>query len=259
MSISRASSTRLGLLPVVFAAGLMLSSCNSTNHCDTCSSVQVITSPTAAPSAPIAPAATAEEAPVKNGEEALARLIEGNKRFVSYNLQHPNDNATRRSELGKGQHPFATIFSCVDSRVPPELVFDRGLGDLFVTRTAGQVPDRAVLGSIEYGAEHLHIHLLLVMGHKGCGAVKATIDTIEKHGHAEGNIGALIDGITPAVTKAKTAGGDLLAQAIRTNVELTVERMKKEPVLAELIHKGELKIVGGVYNLDTGEVEVTVP
>ncbi|MEI6232583.1 MAG: carbonic anhydrase [Planctomycetota bacterium] len=255
----KATSARLGLGTAMIAAWLSLSSCSTSNHCDTCSSVSVVSTPAVVQTAPVAQAAAVEEAPVKNADEALKRLMEGNKRFVTHKTVEPNDDAGRRAEITKGQAPFATIFSCVDSRVPPEMVFDRGLGDLFVTRTAGQVADRAVLGSIEYGAEHLHIHLIMVMGHTSCGAVKATIETVEQNGHPHGNIGALIESITPAVTKAKAAGGDLFSQAIRTNVELTVERLKKEPVLAELIQKGELKIVGGVYNLATGEVELTAP
>lgn len=265
MNLFHARTIRARAAAALIAAWLSLSSCCSTPHCDTCGTVQsdavaVMAQPVPALQvAPIAQAEPMQEAAVKNGDEALQRLMEGNKRFVAFHLKQPNDNAARRASLSNGQQPFATIFSCVDSRVPPELVFDRGLGDLFVTRTAGQVPDRAVLGSIEYGAEHLHIHLLMIMGHKSCGAVKATIDTLAAHGHAEGNIGALIEGITPAVEKAKTAGGELLDKAIRTNVELGVERMKHVPLLEALVKKGELKIVGGVYNLDTGEVELTVP
>lgn len=243
-------------------AWLSLSSCCSAPQCDSCCAVQ---SAAAAPGTPAvttqaAPAAPKEEAPVKNGEEALQRLMEGNKRFVAFKLHKPNANEERRQELDKGQQPFATIFSCVDSRVPPELVFDRGLGDLFVTRTAGQVADKSVLGSIEYGAEHLHIPLLMILGHTNCGAVKATIETVESNGHVEGNVGALIDGIRPAVVKAKTAGGgDLLDKAVRANVELAVERMKNVPALSNDVKLGHLKIVGAVYNLDSGVVEITVP
>ncbi len=242
------------------AAWLSLSSCCSTPHCDSCSSVQYTSAPSVTtPSVENAPLEPMAEAPVKNGDEALVRLMEGNKRFVAFKLHKPNANEARRQELDKGQQPFATIFSCVDSRVPPELVFDRGLGDLFVTRTAGQVADKAVLGSIEYGAEHLHIPLLMILGHTNCGAVKATIETVASNGHADENIGALIDGIRPAVEKAKTAGGELLDKAVRANVELAVERMKNVPALSEAVKHGHLKIVGAVYNLDTGVVEITVP
>ncbi len=265
MKSSRSITTQFLTAIMISATWLSLSSCCSTPHCDTCSSVShgvvpaSVESATAAQAATVVPSNSIEETKVKNGDEALVRLMEGNKRFVAFNSKHPNANANRLAEVAKSQAPFATIFSCVDSRVPPELVFDRGLGDLFVTRTAGQVPDRAVLGSIEYGAEHLHIPLLMVLGHKYCGAVKATIETVESHGHAHGNIAALVEGITPAVEKARAAGGLMLDNVVKANVALTVERMKHEPALAEMIKKGEVKVVGAVYNLDTGEVEITVP
>jgi carbonic anhydrase len=206
--------------------------------------------------ASISPPTSTPEAPVANADEALQRLLEGNQRYVAQKSTDVNESESRRIELAQGQKPFATIFSCVDSRVPPELVFDRGLGDLFVIRTAGQVIDNAVLGSLEYGVAELRIPLLLVLGHEKCGAVKATIETLESHSTAEAEINWLVEGIRPAVEKVKDQGGDVLDNAVKANVELVVNRLKATPILSEAVAKGELKIMGGRYDLDTGVVEI---
>jgi len=208
----------------------------------------------AAPAAAAAP--TAAEKPVTNADEALKRLMEGNVRFVSDKTIDPNQSTSRRAELAKGQKPFATILSCVDSRVPPEIVFDRGLGDLFVIRTAGQVVDKAVLGSIEFGAEELGIPLIVVMGHEKCGAVKATIEILEKGAKAPGSIDYLVEGITPAVKAVKGKSGDMLDNAVQANVDVSVAALKKSKILAHLIEEGKVKIVGARYDLDSGKVEV---
>ncbi len=306
------------------------------------------------------------EMPVETPEEAITRLLEGNARFVRGKSTTINESADRRVKLAERQRPFATIFSCVDSRVPPELVFDRGLGDLFVIRTAGNVVDSAVMGSLEYGAYELEIPLLLVLGHKKCGAVKATMETIASGGKAEGSIAYLVEAIRPAVEKETTeelamasgehdgphvsklltesgaepavepdvatggsvdpltgettdavtviessgqgatvpdeppgdettpsaaseksettvaeteaapaeetvpvdesiaeeegeegAEADPLTIAIKRNVALTVARVMKSPMIAERIHKDRLRVVGAIYDLETGIVELT--
>ena len=309
------------------------------------------------------------EMPVETPEEAITRLLEGNARFVRGKSTTINESAERRTKIAQRQRPFATIFSCVDSRVPPELVFDRGLGDLFVIRTAGNVVDSAVMGSLEYGAYELEIPLLLVLGHKGCGAVKATMETIESGGKAEGSIAFLVEAIRPAIETPKTevlglvlteagsavlpkeamiAGdeaapkasapppksgamtpalptetpaveavspsgeaattapvspaesvvepvpsapaaqetvaaeeavaeetvaeetvaeegatdetgeaGDPLTGAIKRNVALTVARLMKSPIIAERVRKDRLRVVGALYDLETGIVELT--
>ena len=196
------------------------------------------------------------EKPVANADEALQRLLEGNQRYATNKSTDLNESQNRRTELASGQSPFATIFSCVDSRVPPELIFDRGLGDLFVIRTAGQVLDSAVLGSLQYGVAELKIPLLVVLGHEKCGAVKATVEAVENNATAEADINWLVDGIRPAVEAAKGQSGDLLDNAVKANVSLTVERLKESSILSEAIEKGELQIVGARYDLDTGLVEV---
>lgn len=203
-----------------------------------------------------APAQAPTEGPVTNADEALQRLMEGNERYVANKSTDLNESQSRRAELAQGQKPFATIFSCVDSRVPPELVFDRGLGDLFVIRTAGHVIDNAVLGSLEFGVAELKIPLLMVLGHEKCGAVKATVEAVEKNATAEGDINWLVEGIRPAVEEVKSQSGDLLDNAVKANVTLTVERLKGSAILSEALEKSELQIVGGRYDLDTGMVEI---
>jgi carbonic anhydrase len=205
-----------------------------------------------------APAQVRTEGPVTNADEALQRLMDGNGRYVANKSTDLNESQNRRVELAKGQNPFATIFSCVDSRVPPELVFDRGLGDLFVIRTAGHVIDHAVLGSLEFGVAELKIPLLMVLGHEKCGAVKATVEAVEQNATAEADINWLVDGIRPAVEAAKTQSGDLLDNAVKANVSLTVERLEGSSILSEALEKGDLKIIGARYDLDTGMVEVVV-
>jgi len=194
------------------------------------------------------------ETPVSNGEEAIKRLMEGNQRYAANASIAINESTNRRNEVAKGQQPFATIFSCVDSRVPPELIFDRGLGDLFVIRTAGHVIDSAVLGSLEFGVAELHIPLLMVMGHEKCGAVKATVEAFKANATAEADIQALVDGIRPAVEQVKDQTGDMLDNAIKANIGLTVSKLKGSPILKEAIEQGKLTIVGAQYDLDTGAV-----
>lgn len=189
-------------------------------------------------------------------DQALQQLLAGNQRYVEAHLSHPHLTTERRAEVARGQHPFAMVFSCVDSRVPPELVFDQGLGDLFVIRTAGHVLDQAAFGSIEFGAAELGIQLLVVLGHERCGAVAATIAALDKRTAAPGHIGALVTGITPAVEQAQAQAGDLVHNTVRANVALTVRALATSPILSQAMAQGQLKIVGACYNLDTGNVEV---
>lgn len=205
---------------------------------------------------PGSPSAVAPEPTVTAPDQALQRLMEGNQRYVGSKLAHPNLTLERRAQLAQGQHPFSIIFSCVDSRVPPELVFDRGLGDLFVIRTAGHTLDDAVLGSIEYGVAELGIPLILVLGHEKCGAVKATLEAVEHNTTAPDRIQALVHDITPAIEQSKGQPGDALDNAVLANTALTVAALKATPLLAEALGKGSLKIVGGRYDLDTGAVAI---
>lgn len=186
-------------------------------------------------------------------EQALARLVAGNERYRTSHLTHPHESAEWRHSLSKEQHPFAAILSCSDSRVPPELLFDVGLGDLFVIRVAGNIASDDVLGSIEYAAEHLGTPLILVMGHERCGAVQATIGGGEPKTHIE----SLTRAIDPAVARARKEKGDLVANAVRLNVEMVVSQIRESrPILSEMAGKGKLKVAGAVYDLDSGEVSL---
>lgn len=183
----------------------------------------------------------------------LQDLLAGNTRFVSGEMLHPNQTPEHRAELVSGQRPKVVVVSCSDSRVTPEIIFDQGLGDIFPVRTAGHVIDDVALASIEYAVEHLHAGLIMVLGHKKCGAIQAAIAGGEAHGH----LGVLIDKIKPAVEQAKTTPGDLTDNCVKNNVALTVNELKSSaPVLNELINKNQLQVIGAYYDLDSGVVTV---
>ncbi|MCP4344273.1 MAG: carbonic anhydrase [Desulfobacterales bacterium] len=185
-------------------------------------------------------------------EEALKRLKDGNQRYVEQKLTHPNQTAERRAELSGGQSPYAVILGCSDSRVPPEVIFDQGMGDLFVIRVAGNIADDVVLGSIEYAAEHLHAPLIVVMGHSKCGAVSAVASGAELDGHLP-SLGKIIQ---PAVDKVKGNAGDLVTNAVKTNAEMTADLLRtSEPVLSNLVKAGKVDVVTAYYDLDTGICE----
>jgi carbonic anhydrase len=184
--------------------------------------------------------------------EAISKLKEGNSRYTSGNLQHPGQTTERRTELAKTQHPFAGIVSCSDSRVPPEIVFDQGLGDLFIVRVAGNVINDEGLGSIEYTVDHLGTRLILVLGHQRCGAVDAARETIAAKGKAPGHIESLVQAIKPAVEA--TAKDDLDA-TIKANVKNVVQSLRSStPILKAKVDSGEIQVIGGYYSLDTGAV-----
>src|SRR6266446_1417074 len=184
--------------------------------------------------------------------EAISKLKEGNGRYTNGKLQHPGQTTERRAELTKDQHPFAVIVSCSDSRVPPEIVFDQGLGDLFVVRVAGNVIDDHGLGSIEYAVDHLGARLIVVLGHQSCGAVQAARETIAAKSKAPGHIQSLVTAIQPAVEA--TAKGDLEA-TIKANVKDVVRALRSStPILKAKVDSGDLRVVGAYYNLDTGAV-----
>jgi carbonic anhydrase len=185
-------------------------------------------------------------------KEANQRLVEGNARFVAGQAQHAHQDPDRRTSLATSQHPFAVVLGCADSRTSPEILFDQGLGDLFVVREAGNVLDDHTLGSIEYAAEHLHSPLIVVLGHERCGAVAAARDTVAANGHAEGHIDSLVEALRPAV--AATAGQDADATC-KANVRNVVQALKNsEPLLRHMLEKGEVEVVGAYYDLDTGLV-----
>jgi carbonic anhydrase len=198
----------------------------------------------------------ASDPAVTTPEEALNNLMAGNVRYMQGSPIHPNQSAERQAEVAQGQHPWAAILGCIDSRVPPELVFDQGLGDMFVARTAGQVIDDVVLGSLEFAVEE-GVKLVMVLGHQSCGAVKATIQTLQTNGHAEGEIAALVEAIKPAVIEAQSQPGDLLDNSVRANVTLEVEYLKSSSqIISNAIDEGAIELVGALYGLGTGSVSI---
>ncbi len=202
----------------------------------------------------------ANAGPGMSADAALQRLIEGNKRFVKAHLAHHALKIKEaREELAGGQRPYAIILSCSDSRVPPEIVFDETLGQLFVVRVAGNVLDPLVLGSIEYAVEHLGPALIMVLGHEACGAVTSAYEAASKTG---GNLGAVIDPILPAVEKAKQAAkgksrSEQVEAAIDFNIDLVAQNLAEQSnVVKECVERGALKIVKGKYRLSSGEVKL---
>jgi carbonic anhydrase len=182
-------------------------------------------------------------------ETALAKLLAGNKRFANQTAKQPNQGIFRLQEVATGQHPFAAILGCADSRVPVEILFDRGLGDLFTVRVAGNVATPEEIGSLEYAAL-LGTQVILVLGHERCGAVTAAL----ANQPVPGQIGSILEQIQPAIAATKGRSGDPLKNAIIANVNNQITTLKSSPVLAKLIEADKLKIVGGYYDLDTGIV-----
>jgi len=187
-------------------------------------------------------------------DQALAQLAQGNQRFQRDANSHPHLHAKRRSELVGGQAPFAVILSCSDSRVPPELIFDQGLGGLFVVRVAGNTVTRAGLESIDYAVSQLATNLIVVLGHESCGAVKGALSECVSKPVAE--LPEIFANICPAVDQARKKGGDKLdAIAIDLNVAEQVKKLESAPQFKQRVADGSLKIVGARYNLESGKVE----
>ncbi|MCQ8277173.1 carbonic anhydrase [Acetobacteraceae bacterium KSS8] len=191
-------------------------------------------------------------------DEALARLKEGNRRHLSGEaIQKHQTSAERRAALAEKQAPFCVLVGCSDSRVPPEVLFGCGLGDLFIVRNAGNVVDTAAIGSIEYGVAVLGAPLVVVLGHERCGAVQAAVNVVEEDATFPGSIGKMIEPILPAVLRARRDGtDDLLDRSVRCNVHRVVERLRNtETLLQEPQAQGRLRIIGARYDLDDGSVE----
>ncbi len=218
-----------------------------------------------------APAHAAGKKTSLTAGQALQLLKTGNLMFVADNPEqtattqsrNPRFDNDRRLEIARGQTPFAVLVTCSDSRVPPELLFGRGLGELFIVRNAGNTVDTVALGSIQYAVAELGVPLVLVMGHERCGAVDAALTVVEKNATFPGSIGQMIEPIVPAALQAKSAApantnrDELLDMAVRENVKRVVTRLRtaSEPILLEPIEAGKLKIVGARYDLDSGIVD----
>lgn len=197
---------------------------------------------------------TGQRAPAGIGpSQALQRLLEGNLRFVDGHSIASASLYEKREATARGQKPFAIVVTCSDSRVPPEIVFDQGIGDIFVVRSAGHVVDDVALGSIEYAVQHLGSALIFVLGHERCGAVAATCE----EGEAPGHLDAIVKAIKPAASSVERQPGDMVDNAVRANVRWVVTQLStSEPVLAKLLKERKLRIQGGRYDLDTGKVDL---
>ena len=211
----------------------------------------------------IAPRAFAKEtkAPPKpenvlSPDAALDRLMKGNGRYVE-GVTKRHDFTHEREVLSKGQNPFAAVLSCADSRIAPELCFDAARGDVFVCRVAGNFADEEIIASFEYAVSVLNTPLILVLGHDACGAVDATIKSLKDGSTLPGHLPALVHALTPAVLAAQQQPGDLLANAIRSNVAMNIDSLKTTaPILKAAVDDKKLRVVGGIYELKTGRVEL---
>ncbi|QNP68607.1 carbonic anhydrase [Streptomyces roseirectus] len=241
----------------VLAGGLavattaVLAGCSSTDGSGPAKAVSAGTpSPAASPNAapPAARPATARA--------AYARLLEGNERWVKGTPQHPDQNPARRAALAPEQKPYGVVVSCIDSRVPPELVFDTGIGDLFVIRTGGQVVQPVVAGSAEYGPLTAGSPLIVVLGHQNCGAIKAAYKELKSGGRLPGDLQSIVEALRPAYREiAKVKHADPVDAMIRAHANRTAADLRSSDVLAPLVKKGELTVVSAYYSLDTGRVE----
>jgi carbonic anhydrase len=188
-----------------------------------------------------------------NPDKALKLLMEGNKRFVSGEIIHPNLTEERREEVKKGQRPFAVVLTCSDSRTPPEFIFDRGIGDLFVVRTAGNVVGEVGVGSLELAVTECQVPLIMVLGHQYCGAIKLAIEQAGYEGHMDG----IMNRIKPAVISVEGEPGKLQDNVAQANVKNVVFQLENSrPILKPLVEQGKLKIVGAYYWMDDGKVEL---
>lgn len=193
-------------------------------------------------------------------QEALTKLVEGNKRFSSDNSIHPNRCAETKNALLKQQKPFAAVLSCSDSRVPIEIIFDAGLGDIFAVRTAGHVLSSEVLGSLEYAIKSLGVKLIIILGHENCGAINTAIQTYDNKSYSElsDNLKSIMNHIYPAIENVKCNHTDdnFLNHAVKANIYYQLEDLlKKDAYIKEKVKKGEIAIVGAMYSLATGNVE----
>lgn len=188
-------------------------------------------------------------------QEVLKSLLDGNARFVNEENQFPRIDKERRLEGLNGQNPQAIIIGCADSRVPPEYIFDQGIGDLFVLRVAGNIVDDAIIGSIEYAVAHLETPLIMVLSHTNCGAVGAAIETEVED--APGSLGSLVEAIKPAIAKVQGQPGDLQDNATKENARLVAEGLKSQgDIIRTAFDQGKLDIVAAYYDLETGVVSV---
>ncbi len=197
--------------------------------------------------------ADSQKCPFVGPVDALTRLVAGNGRFADGRLKHPGQTPGRRVQLARGQCPFVAVLDCADSRLPPEILFDQGLGDLFVCRVAGNIADTAVTGSLEWASGHFHPALIVVLGHERCGAVGAALDALRDGVLPPASIGALVRAIIPNV-RGVAPGPDQFSQAVAANAEAVATTLRLSPVLQPHIKAGKLRIVSATYGLESGRV-----
>ncbi|WP_306368656.1 carbonic anhydrase [Nocardiopsis sp. CC223A] len=182
--------------------------------------------------------------------DALRLLKQGNRRWRRFASRHPHEGRRRRIEVAQGQNPFALVLGCADSRVAPELIFDRGLGDLFTVRSAGEVLDSSVLGSIVYAVEHLAVPLIVVQGHSGCGAVTAAVEAHRTGELPHGHVGYLVEQILEVVDSTPDDGGDFVDDCVRANAEHVADLLRRDTELAPFVESGRLDVVAARYDLE---------
>jgi carbonic anhydrase len=190
--------------------------------------------------------------------QALEMLKRGNREFLAGRVATPDSDGRRRLEIARSQHPIAVLVSCSDSRVPPELLFGRGLGQLFIIRNAGNTIDTVAMGSLEYAVAELNVPLVIIMGHERCGAVAAAVSVVQEGATFPGSIGQMVEPIIPAVLEARRGNtSDLLDASVRANVSRTVARLRQfsEPMVLDRLRQGKLRVLGARYDLDDGNVD----
>ncbi len=194
-----------------------------------------------------------QESGLRVSRKSLEKLLDGNRRFLLGQRYHQNMDEELRKRTLNAQAPIAAILGCSDSRVAPEIVFDQGIGDIFVVRTAGNVLVIVGIGSMEYAVEHLHVPLIVVLGHQRCGAVSAALQGIESLGH----VNSVIEKIAPAIEKSRNLVGDIVTNVVDTNVLHVVDQLRScKPILSEMVKKEIVEVVGARYDLDTGRVVI---
>lgn len=247
---------RRDLLKLLGVGGVGVAATAAGSVLVTAQQTQAVTPPTADTQRKPQPARANDHSPTSqpvSPDDALNILLEGNKRFAQQKPLYPDQTLARLQLVAKGQHPFGVIFSCADSRVPSEIIFDQGLGDLFVVRLAGNIVTPEVIGSLEYATAVLGAQLIMVLGHKKCGAVSAAV----AGELLPGRISSFVEDVKPALARIKGKSGDVVDNAVIANVQYQVEKLKENStVLDNLIQSGNLKIVGGRYDLDTGLVTI---
>lgn len=239
------------------AATALLAGCSSDDSSD--DSDPAVASGNASAQGPTSPGvAPAEPGAALNADQAWQELVGGNARFAAGQSAHPHAAADWRASLAQAQHPFATVLGCIDSRVPPEYVFDQGLGDLLIARTAGEVLDDAVIGSVEYGVEHLGVPLVVVLGHANCGAVKAAVDFVQGSGEPTGGVAMIVRSIEAAVlaTPPNPDPAAFLAACVAEQVHRTKEALlERSALIAEAVESKGVQVRGATYDLVTGTVQ----